>query len=70
METETSAGGAVKMKVEELRVTKSGMGWGGARVWVGGDVRINVKRVPNMNARAHYAYVTGKILCCCGSGWW
>ena len=41
METEASAGGAVKIKplLEELRVrvTKSGVGWGGARVGVGGD---------------------------------
>ena len=46
METEASAGGAVKMKVEELRVTKSGMGWGGARVGVGGECAH--KRAPNM----------------------
>ena len=46
METEASAGGAVKLKVEELRVTKSGMGWGGARVGVGGECAH--KRAPNM----------------------
>ena len=36
VETEASAGGAVKMKAAALRVTKSGVGWGGA-VGVGGE---------------------------------
>ena len=46
METEASAGGAVRPLLEELRLAKSGVGWSGARVGVCGECAH--KRVPNM----------------------
>ena len=52
VETEASAEGAVKMKVEELRVTQSGMGWGAQTC----ALFLCKKRAPMPHRHAHHAH--------------